>query len=151
MRAPTVASIQTASRVCAQDGARATKMFLRDGRRVFVHPSSVNFSVSRFESGWLVYTELVETTKPFLRDTSMVPVYAMLFFGGAIDANAVRGTLTVDGWARFKAPGKVAVLVRELQAEVRRVLLQKIRNPGGDVSSNPALLALQRLVATDGQ
>ena len=31
--------------------------------RVFQHPGSINFDCGRFESGWLVYTEMVETSK----------------------------------------------------------------------------------------
>ena len=50
--------------------------------RVFIQPGSVNFDVGRFDSGWLVYTELVATAKLYVRETSMVPVYALLLFGG---------------------------------------------------------------------
>ncbi len=50
--------------------------------RVFLHPSSVNFSCGKFESGWLAYSEIVETSKVFVRESSMVPVYAVLLFGG---------------------------------------------------------------------
>ena len=31
--------------------------------RVFLHPSSVNFACGKFESGWLAYSEIVETSK----------------------------------------------------------------------------------------
>ena len=50
--------------------------------RAFIHPGSVNFDVGRFDSGWLVYTELVATAKLYVRESSMVPVYALLLFGG---------------------------------------------------------------------
>ena len=50
--------------------------------RVFLHPSSLNFGCGRFESGWLVYSEVVETSKAFVRESSRVPVYAILLFGG---------------------------------------------------------------------
>lgn len=30
---------------------------------MFIHPSSLNFSCGRFESGWLCYTDMVETSK----------------------------------------------------------------------------------------
>ena len=50
--------------------------------RVFIHPGSVNFDVGKFESGWLVYTEMVATAKLYVRESSMVPVYALLLFGG---------------------------------------------------------------------
>ncbi len=50
--------------------------------RVFIHPGSVNFDVGKFDSGWLVYTEMVATAKLYVRESSMVPVYALLLFGG---------------------------------------------------------------------
>lgn len=39
------------------------KFFERQKGRVFHHPSSVNFNCGRFESGWLIYTDMVETAK----------------------------------------------------------------------------------------
>ncbi len=39
------------------------KFFERHKGRVFHHPSSVNFNCGRFESGWLIYTDMVETSK----------------------------------------------------------------------------------------
>jgi hypothetical protein len=65
----------------------------------------------RFESGWLLATEVVETSKAFVRESSMVPVYAILLFGGALAVSHERGLLTVDGWAQFKAPARIGVLV----------------------------------------
>ena len=34
--------------------------------RVFIHPSSFNFSVGNYYTPWLVYHNLVRTSKPFL-------------------------------------------------------------------------------------
>lgn len=39
------------------------KFFERRKDRVFHHSSSINFNCGRFESGWLVYTDMVETSK----------------------------------------------------------------------------------------
>lgn len=50
--------------------------------RVFIHPGSINFDVGKFESGWMVYTEIVETSKLYVRESSAVPIYALLLFGG---------------------------------------------------------------------
>lgn len=40
--------------------------------RVFLHPGSVNFNCGKFESGWLAYSEIVETSKVGLRGGGMV-------------------------------------------------------------------------------
>ena len=61
----------------------ATLSLLLPGR-VFIHPGSINFGVGRFDSGWLVYTEMVHTAKLYVRESSMVPVYALLLFGGEV-------------------------------------------------------------------
>lgn len=52
--------------------------------RVFMHPASINFHSSRFESGWVIYTEILETAKIYVRESSMVPVYALLLFSGGL-------------------------------------------------------------------
>ena len=41
----------------------------------------------------------------------MVPVYALLLFGGSIVIKHAEGLLHVDGWV-LKAPARIAVLVR---------------------------------------
>lgn len=55
--------------------------------RVFIHPGSVNFDVGKFDSGWLVYTEMVATAKLYVRESSLVPVYALLLFGGRVQSH----------------------------------------------------------------
>eukprot|EP00892_Ulva_mutabilis_P005050 jgi/Ulvmu1/2917/UM148_0001.1 len=39
------------------------KLFERAQGRVFVHPSSVNAGVTKFDTGWMVFTEIVQTAK----------------------------------------------------------------------------------------
>jgi ATP-dependent RNA helicase DHX57 len=46
-----------------ESSAVQVKFFERTKGRVFHHPASVNFDCGRFESGWLVYTDMVETSK----------------------------------------------------------------------------------------
>ena len=77
-----------------------------------MHPASVNFNVGRFESPWLLYTDLTETSKVFCREASMAPIYSLLLFGGQISVDHEKSLLRLDGWASFKAPARIAVLVR---------------------------------------
>jgi hypothetical protein len=37
--------------------------YARDVGRVFTHPSSVNFGVGKYETGWVIYSERVQTEK----------------------------------------------------------------------------------------
>ena len=86
--------------------------------RVFIHPGSVNFDVGKFDSGWLVYTEMVATAKLYVRESSMVPVYALLLFGGGVNLtclgyNVAEGTyydMSIHHWNDIKA-GKTSVFV----------------------------------------
>lgn len=63
---------------------------------------------SILHAGWLVFTQLVETSRPFVREASMVPVYALLAFGGQLEVLHDQGLLLLDGWAKFKAPARVS-------------------------------------------
>jgi len=36
--------------------------------RVFLHPTSLNFDIGKFDSPWLVYFDKVQTSKIFVRD-----------------------------------------------------------------------------------
>ena len=130
--------------------AKELRFFAREAGRVFLHPSSVNFGCGAFENPWLVYSEAVHTAKVYIRECTMVPPYALLLFGGDIGVNVQKGTLSLDGWAEFEAPPKVAVLVRELRAGVDRLLAAKVENPAMDLSQSAAVKALLALISSDG-
>ena len=83
-------------------------------QRVFLHASTANYSNSAFrESNFVMYGERQLVTyinqgagntgsesKVYLRDTSEVTAFALLFFGGKLEADYTDGTVTVDGWIR---------------------------------------------------
>jgi ATP-dependent RNA helicase DHX57 len=133
-----------------QGEAVKVRFFDREKGRVFLHPSSINFTCGKFESGWLVYSDLVQTSKVFVREASMVPVYAVLLFGGEVSVHHGEGLVRVDGWATFKAPARIAVLVRELRAEVAALLGKKVVDPGLDVGRSRVVEAMHHLLSTDG-
>lgn len=83
--------------------------------RVFLHPSSCNFDNFSFkESNFVMYGERQLVTYPsgsgsgssghdskvYLRDTTEAPAFALMFFGGQLQADYSEGTVTVDGWIR---------------------------------------------------
>jgi hypothetical protein len=59
----------------------------------------------------------------------MVSPYALLLFGGEITVQHVKGTVTVDGYIRFNAVGRIAALVRGIKAELDALLARKIEDP----------------------
>jgi ATP-dependent RNA helicase DHX57 len=130
--------------------AHELRFFTKEDGRVFLHPASVNFPVGHFESPYLVFTEKVKTSKVFLRQSTMVPAYALLLFGGEIRVKHERQAITVDTWLQFEAPARIAVLIRELRMKVDSLLLQKIQRPSVNISSSPVIEVLIRLLTTDG-
>ncbi len=60
----------------------------------------------------MVYSDITETSKVYVREASMVPVYALLLFGGKLTVHHVEGLISLDSWAKFKAPAQIATLVR---------------------------------------
>ncbi|KAM8884775.1 putative ATP-dependent RNA helicase DHX57 isoform 1-T2 [Synchiropus picturatus] len=109
---------------------------------VHVHPSSVNYTVRHYDSPYLVYHEKVKTSRVFIRDCSMVSVYALVLFGGGqVNVELHKGDFLLsldDGWIRFAAAShQVAELVKELRWELDQLLEDKIRNPLMDLSSCP--------------
>lgn len=100
--------------------------------------------------GWLVYTQLVETSRPFVREASMVPLYALLAFGGQLEVLHDQGLLLLDGWAKFKAPARVGVLIKHLRAAVAALLAAKVTDHSLDLAGQHVVEALHALLATDG-
>eukprot|EP00897_Mesotaenium_endlicherianum_P002934 jgi/Mesen1/2669/ME000167S01818 len=136
--------------VAKDAAAHELRYFTRADGRAFLHPGSVNFVVGQFESPWLVYGEKVKTSKVYIRESSMVPAYGLLLFGGEIGVKHDRQVITVDGWMEFEAPARIAVLIRELRAKVAELLAEKIKSPGLDIASSPVMAAVVRLLTTDG-
>ncbi|GMH41213.1 hypothetical protein BSKO_09123 [Bryopsis sp. KO-2023] len=143
--------VQVAGGAKEVDGeAKQVKLFDRERGRVFLHPASVNFSVPQFESGWMVYSDMVETAKVYVRQCSMVPVYGMLVFGGELSVRHAEGILSLDKWANFNAPPKVGVLIKELRAGMGALLNKKIDDPELDLSKSGVVRAVMKLLETDG-
>ncbi|KAM3853474.1 putative ATP-dependent RNA helicase DHX57 isoform 1-T2 [Vipera latastei] len=109
---------------------------------VHIHPSSVNYQTKHFDSPYLVYHEMVKTSRIFVRDCSMVSVYPLILFGGShVNMQLQNGEYIVsldDGWINFVAASrKVAELVKELRNELDQLLQEKIKNPSMDLCTCP--------------
>ncbi|XP_061770530.1 putative ATP-dependent RNA helicase DHX57 [Nerophis ophidion] len=118
---------------------------------VNVHPSSVNYMVRGYASPYLVYLEKVKTSRVFIRDCSMVSVYALVLFGGGqVNVELHKGRFVIsldDGWIRFAADThQVAELVKELRWELDRLLEDKIKNPSMDLCTCPRGSRIIRMI-----
>lgn len=144
--------------VTKQNEAMKIKYFIRDTeqegdfkqKRVFLHPSSANFKATKFGTPWLMYNELVETSRVFIRECSMVSPYAILLFGGEIEVEHDKQCIVVDGWIRFLAVARIAVLVKCIRAQLDQILSDKIENPALDLSQNPLLHVVSQVLKLDG-
>ncbi|CAM6089460.1 unnamed protein product [Calypogeia fissa] len=108
-----------------------------DGRReVFIHPTSINHKVAEFRQPFIVFHEKVETSRVYLRDTSVISPYALLLFGGAINVQHQTGRVTVDTWLEMNSPAQTGVLFKNLRAALDSLLDEHIRAPQGTISAN---------------
>lgn len=86
----------------------------------------------------------------YVRQCSVLPVYALLLFGGALAVDHSAAKVTVDGWASLAAPPKVGVLVRELRQLLDRLLAAKLEDPALELAAHPVVRAATELLRTDG-
>jgi hypothetical protein len=120
------------------------------GAEVAVHPGGVNGyqgAAGGPLEGFLVYQEAVETSRVFLRDTTAVPVEALLLFGGDISVNHAAATVSVEALGvegptsatsgRVEAPAapEVGVLFKLLRRELDRALRVAAADPGAEQAS----------------
>lgn len=102
-----------------------------DLQRVFIHPTSINFQNNAFKaSNYIMFGEkqvvqsnfsaidksngngqqVGDGTKIYLRDTSEVTAYSLLFFGGELEYNRDAGVIVVDNWIRYVLNPLVTIL-----------------------------------------
>ncbi|XP_059087523.1 putative ATP-dependent RNA helicase DHX57 [Tigriopus californicus] len=101
---------------------------------VNIHPSSINFDCASYKSSYLVYHEKVKTSRVFIRELSMIPVFPMILFGGTgVEVQKQKDQFLLsleDGWIKFAThTHKAAELLKELRLELDRVMAEKIANP----------------------
>lgn len=110
---------------------------------VRVHPSSVVAGVGNFENPYLVYHERIKTSRVFVREVSMVPIYPLVLFGGGdgVQVSLHRGKSVValdGGWIQFvTADHRVAECLREMRRELDDLLRDKIADTSLDLASHP--------------
>ena len=71
-------------------------------------------------------------------------------YAGKISTQHEEGTLKLDGWATFKAPGRIAVLIRELRLQVDQLMLAKVADTTMNMFDSPITAVMQDLLAKDG-
>ncbi|KAH7831945.1 putative ATP-dependent RNA helicase DHX36 [Monocercomonoides exilis] len=119
----------------SQADAKAVKFFISRIERVFLHPQSINFKHNYFPVPFLAYNELINTSKPFVVDSSIVPIFALLLFAvGQNGAGALRVSVTerivqLGNGIFIGATGRVAVLMTLLHNSINSTLHSLFLSP----------------------
>lgn len=159
IRRPATKYQETAEGAQEKDGeARELKFFIRtesvDAKngeeRVFIHPSSANFTNGNYACPYLVFNSMVRTSKPFVRDVTECSCYSLLLFGGDLEVKASKGVIVVDGWAEFSANPRIGSLLGGLRNKFDDLLTEKIRTPSLEISNANEMQLIVKLIATDG-
>ncbi|KAJ3194151.1 hypothetical protein HK101_003398 [Irineochytrium annulatum] len=120
----------------------------RDGggeEEVWIHPASVNADVGKWED---LFHQKVATSKVFLRDSTMVSPWAVLMFGGKLTVDHEGRTVEVDGFSKFQAFPRIAVLTNGLRRLLDEALRLKIEDPGLDIMKMPVGDMLLKLLTS---
>eukprot|EP01119_Soliformovum_irregulare_P019945 TRINITY_DN6405_c1_g2_i1.p1 TRINITY_DN6405_c1_g2~~TRINITY_DN6405_c1_g2_i1.p1 ORF type:complete len:601 (+),score=220.21 TRINITY_DN6405_c1_g2_i1:264-1805(+) len=134
----------------APNEAKEHKFMLKSKERVFNHPKSVLFSQREYEYPYVVFNEKIQTSKVFITQSTMVSPYSLLLFGGDIQVRHQDEIVMIDEWIRFKAPARIAVLMKEVRSELDGILSHKISDPSMDLSSLPLIEVVTDIVTRDG-
>lgn len=118
--------------------------------RVFIHPSSSNFTTGNYSFPWLVYFQLMRTSKPFLRDVTECSPYALLLFGGPLSVQASKELIYVDNWAVLSANARIGSLVGGLRRQVDQLMALKTADVSVDISSTDTMRLITTIIKTDG-
>lgn len=118
--------------------------------RVFMHPSSMNFSVGSYNCPWLVYHDLMHTSKAFLRDATECSAYSLLLFGGKLEVQASKDLILIDDWVRLAANARIGALVGGLRRKVDELLSKKIVDPAFNIAATLEMKLIVNLLVSDG-
>jgi ATP-dependent RNA helicase DHX57 len=87
----------------------------------------------------------------YVMDNSMCSSYSLLLFGGDISADLERNILSMEnGFVRFKAPARIAALIKAIRKHLDALLKKKIQHPELTLKNSPIIHAILRLLTTNG-
>ena len=138
-------NVAVATRTTASSGQSYEKLTLAGGDvQAWMHPSSINARPGKAESGLYVYTEKLDSSRLFLRESTRVPPAALLLFGATpseLDVERVKQSGRVDlagGSVRVRVSPQTCLLFKLLRKALDGLLLSKARDPGSSPERDPA-------------
>ncbi|XP_015111044.1 putative ATP-dependent RNA helicase DHX57 isoform X2 [Diachasma alloeum] len=126
--------VQSSGAIPRQPKAEELRFETKNDGLVFIHPSSVNFSIGHFPSPYLAFQEKIKTSKVYIRDVSMVSMLPLVLFSGyGVNIEQHNGTFILslaDGWILFKVETHtVAQLLQNMRTELVKLLELKMQDP----------------------
>ena len=103
-----------------------------------------------FYCPWLVYNDLVETSKAYIRDSTEAPPYSLLFAARKVRYFHELSILLLDDWIKFQAKGRISALVNALKDKVQELLDVKMQDPSFDIASTDEVRVLIMILASNG-
>ncbi|XP_057650908.1 putative ATP-dependent RNA helicase DHX57 [Diorhabda carinulata] len=131
---PSKSYIMSAAGAVPKENVAKDLKFATAHETVFMHPSSINYTVKSFTSPYLVYQEKIQTSKVFFRECTMVPVLPLILFSSYdLNIRVQRGNTFIvleDGWIVFQVDDhKIAEMIKLIRQELFNLLEEKIRDP----------------------
>jgi HrpA-like RNA helicase len=123
--------------------------------QVSIHPASVNANIAEFKTPYLVYHELVRTTKLYVRDSTPVTPLALVLFGGTLTTGpqpsqgSEDSLLIVDGWFKFSLPAHLQQLLLESRKQLDSIFMKALADPTCNVRVGQPLLDAVVLLLAD--
>jgi hypothetical protein len=123
-----------------------------ESSRVFVHPSSACFDVGNYSCPWLANFELVETSRPYLRDVSECTGFGLVLFGGEMKVLVEDGLIEIGGYARLSCDVRTAMLVAGIKEAMEEFLAEKVGRRGSTASrgGEEVMIVVQLLLTGEG-
>jgi len=127
-------NVAVAPKVLVEGEKKASECSLGSNHGVvYLHPSCINYEAPRLDSRFLIYNEVVKTSKVYLRDATTVSPSILLLFGGRLVVHHEKEVISVSTdkkrWLHFRAPRKVATVVKHLRRATEELLLRKVTHP----------------------
>ncbi|KAL1506304.1 hypothetical protein ABEB36_005693 [Hypothenemus hampei] len=137
---PSKKYIQSAVGAVPKENEAKDIKFATPKEMVFMHRSSVNFTVNSFPSPYMVYLEKVRTSKVFFRDCTMMPLVPLVLFSGDVDIVVQNGSTFLsleDGWILIQVDEhRVAEMIKMIRTELYNLLEAKIKDPLLNIQHN---------------
>ncbi len=102
-----------------------------------LHPGSLLANAGTFARGWphVVYTEVMQSTRKYVRDATAVSTLPLILFSKSRVAQPSRHLLVVDGWLRFRVTGLQFVSIENLRLALDKSLKARLDDVDMDIDA----------------